>query len=120
MTNEELQLYETHAYKGAQLLAGLGVVPDDIVAMVYEHHENALGQGYPQRIRDLKTHPLAKIVALANQFVELTVEGPDCVKPRTAREAVNFIEQVMGLPFNKEAFRALKRIIDKEPMKKAG
>lgn len=120
MTNEELQHYETHAYKGAKLLAGLGVVPDDIVSIVYEHHENAIGQGYPQRIRDVKIHPLAKVVGLANQFVELTVEGPNCLKPRSAREAIVFIENTLGLPFNKDAFRALKRLIEKESAKKAG
>lgn len=120
MTNEELQLYETHSYKGAKLLAGLGVVPDDIISIVYEHHENAIGQGYPQRIRDVKIHPLAKIVGLADQFVELTVEGPNCLKPRSAREAVMFIETTMGLPYNKETFRALKRLIDKESLEKAG
>jgi putative nucleotidyltransferase with HDIG domain len=118
MSSEELQLYETHPFKGARLLAGLGVVPDDIVSIVYEHHENANGQGYPQRIRDVKIHPLAKIVALANQFIELTLEGPNCVKPRSPREALHVIEHIMGLPFNKEAFRALKRVIEKEPLYK--
>lgn len=119
MTREETQTYETHPYKGAQLLSQLGVVPDDIVSIVYEHHENAIGQGYPQRIRDVKAHPLAKVVALANQFVELTLEGPNCLKPRNAREAIVFIENTLGLPFNKEAFRALKRVIEKEPAQKA-
>ncbi len=120
MSNEELQLYETHPYKGAQLLAGLGVVPDDIVSIVYEHHENSIGQGYPQRIRDVKAHPLSKIVALANHFVELTLAGPDCLKPRSPREAIVFIEHTLGLPYNKDVFRALKRIIEKEALKKVG
>lgn len=120
MSTEEIQLYETHPYKGAQLLAGLGVVPDDIVSIVYEHHENSIGQGYPQRIRDVKAHPLGKVVALATQFVDLTLEGPNCIKPRSPREAIIFIEHTLGLPYNKEAFRALKKIIEKEPIKKAG
>lgn len=120
MTNQEIQLYETHPYKGAQLLAGLGVVPDDIVSIVYEHHENSIGQGYPQRIRDVKAHPLSKIVALANHFVELTISGPDCMKTRSPREAIMFIEHTLGLPFNKDAFRALKRIIEKDALNKAG
>lgn len=119
MSNEELGLYETHSYKGAQLLTSLGIVPDDIISIVFEHHENSLGQGYPQRIREVKIHPLAKVVALANQFVELTIEGPNCPKPKTPREAVMFIEHTLGLPFNKDAFKALKRLVEKDPVKKA-
>ena len=119
MSSEEIQLYETHPYRGAQLLAGLGVVPDDIVSIVYEHHENAIGQGFPQRIRDVKAHPLGKVVALASHFIGLTLEGPNCMKPRTPREALVFIEHTLGLPFNKEAFRALKRVVEKEPVRKS-
>ncbi|HAG91764.1 MAG TPA: hypothetical protein DCL41_07825 [Bdellovibrionales bacterium] len=120
MTNDEAQLYETHPYRGAKVLLGLGSVPDDVIAIVYEHHENAIGQGYPQRIRDVKMHPLAKIVALADQFISLTLIGPNCPNPKSAREALLFIESTLGLPFNKDAFRALKRVIEKEPQRKAG
>ncbi|MCB0384539.1 MAG: HD domain-containing protein [Bdellovibrionales bacterium] len=114
MSFEEIQLYETHPFKGMEMATGLGLIPDDIVAMIYQHHENSLGQGYPQRLRDLKTHPFARIVALADEFVNLTVANPNCPVPKTAHEAVDYIEIVMGQPFNKEAFRCLKRIVETE------
>ena len=61
MSHEENQLYETHTYKGMQMLLGLGIVPDDVIAIVYEHHENAIGMGFPRKLRNLKMHPLASI-----------------------------------------------------------
>ena len=114
MTAEEIQLFETHSFKGQQMLAGLGIVPDDIVSIVYEHHENSIGQGYPQRLRDVKMHPLAKVVALADGYASLVIANPNCPVPKNPREALMYIEHTLGIPYNKEAFRCLKRIIDGE------
>lgn len=115
MTAEENQLYETHAYRGMQLVLSLGVVPDDVVSIIYEHHENSIGQGFPQRLRDMKMHPLAKVVALANQFANLTIQGINNPHPKTPREALMYIEHTMGQPFNKDCFKALRSIIEAEP-----
>jgi len=119
MLPEEISHYETHAFRGMQMVLALGIVPDDIVSIIYEHHENSIGQGYPQRIRDVKIHPLAKVVGLANQFVELTMANPNCPKPKGAREALMYIEHTMGQPFNKEVFKALKRVVEKENVEAA-
>lgn len=113
MTTTEIQLYETHSYRGMQLLLSLGIVPDDVVSIVYEHHENSIGQGFPRRIRDVVMHPLAKIVALANQFINLTLENVNCPVPKNPREALLYIELTMGQPFNKEAFKALQAIVSR-------
>ena len=112
MLPEEIALYETHSFKGAQMLQGLGVVPDDVVAIVYEHHENSIGQGFPQRLRDIKMHPLAKIVALADAYATLIIANPNCPTPKNPREALLYIEHTLGLPFNREVFRALKKVIE--------
>jgi putative nucleotidyltransferase with HDIG domain len=114
MTTDEIQLYETHAYKGMQMLQSLGIVPDDIVSIVYEHHENAIGQGFPQRMRDVKMHPLAKVVALADAYVDLILPNINCPVPKNPREALMYMEHTLGIPYNKESFRALKKLIEGE------
>jgi putative nucleotidyltransferase with HDIG domain len=119
MSNEEILHWETHSFKGMQMLRALGIVPDDVVAMVYEHHENSIGQGFPQHIRDVKLHPLAKVTQLADQFASLILPGPNIAKTKSAREAMVYIEITMGQPFNKEIFRALKRIVESERIKVA-
>ncbi len=111
MTHHEVLLWETHAYKGMQMLLSLGIVPDDVVSIVYEHHENSIGQGFPQRLRDVKMHPLAKVVALADNYSDLILPNVNCPVPKNPREALMYIEHTLGVPFNKEAFRALKRVI---------
>lgn len=112
MTGEEILRWQTHPYRGVQMLLALGVVPDDVISMVYEHHENSIGQGFPQQIRDVKLHPLGKITALAVQFCELTLPGLNNPVAKSARDTLMFIEVTMKLPFNKEVFRALRRAIE--------
>ena len=112
MTTDEIHIWETHAFKGMQMLQSLGVVPEDIISIVYEHHENSIGQGFPNRIRDVKMHPLAKIVALANAFVDMILPNINSPSTKNPREAILYIEITLGTPFNKEAFRALKRIVE--------
>lgn len=119
MSPEEIAQYETHSFKGMQMLQSLGIVPDDIVSIVYEHHENSIGQGFPQRLRDVKMHPLAKVVALADAYCNLILPNVNCPTPKNPREALMYIEHTLGVPYNKEAFRALKRIIEGEQKKAA-
>jgi HD-GYP domain-containing protein (c-di-GMP phosphodiesterase class II) len=118
MTPEEVALYETHPFRGMELVSSLGIVPDDVVAIVYEHHENAMGQGYPQRMRDIKAHPLARVIGVANQFCELVFPNVNTPNVKNMREAVQHMEFTMGLPFNREVFRALKKIVDEPSVKK--
>jgi putative nucleotidyltransferase with HDIG domain len=115
MTHDELKLYETHCFKGQQMLTSLGVVPDDVVSIVYEHHENSIGQGFPQRLRDVKIHPLAKVVGLADAFADLIFPNANCPRPKSPREAIVFMEHTLGVPYNREAFRALKRLVNGDP-----
>lgn len=119
MTSEEIQFYETHSFKGMQMLTSLGIVPDDIVSIVYEHHENSIGQGFPQRLRDVKMHPLAKIVALADGYSNLILANVNCPVPKNPREALMYIEHTLGVPYNREAFRALKKIIEADKKTRA-
>jgi HD-GYP domain-containing protein (c-di-GMP phosphodiesterase class II) len=107
----EVQYYESHPLRGVEILRRMKEVPADVLAIVLEHHENAMGLGYPRRIRDMKMNPLARIVALADIFVEMLYEPMDDGSRRTPEEVVNYIENTLGQPYNKPAFIALKTII---------
>jgi putative nucleotidyltransferase with HDIG domain len=112
LTFDELLILESHPFRSMEILRSVASVPDDVVAIAYEHHENAIGQGYPRKIRDLRMNPLAKVVALADQFVELTIRSPNCPNPKSAKEALNFMENIMGQPYNREAFAALRFLVN--------
>jgi putative nucleotidyltransferase with HDIG domain len=110
-TEEDLHYYESHTLRGVEILRDLKEIPQDVLAIVMEHHENALGLGFPRRIRDIKINPLARIVAVADCFVDLLYGHNKEEVKRTPEEAVSYIENTMGQPFNKPAFLALKQLI---------
>jgi putative nucleotidyltransferase with HDIG domain len=112
MNHEELALYEQHPIKSAEMIREIKDLPSEVFLIVAEHHENALGTGYPKKIRDIKISPLSKIVGLADYFAELLFnEEGHSFKPD---EAISHIENVLGQPFNKQVFLALKTMINKK------
>lgn len=112
MNAEEVAIWETHAYRGAQILLSLPEMPAEVVAVALEHHENAIGQGFPRRIRDPKMNPFAKIVALADLFVDLTLVKSERGRKMSVDSAVHHIEYGLGSPFNKACMVALKRALN--------
>lgn len=113
-TPEELSLYEQHPLKGADMLREIKEIPQDVLLIIAEHHETALATGFPKRMRDVKISPLARIVALANCFGSLLFGATPGAKAYTPDEAVLYIEEVQGQPFNKQVFLCLKNIVNKK------
>lgn len=111
---DEIAEYETHPHRGVQILQSVPSMPDDVVSIVYEHHENSFGQGFPRKLRDARINPLARVVALANAFVNLTLPNINQPNPKSPLDALAFIENVQGRPFNREAFMALKKLVEKD------
>ena len=100
MTSEERRLYETHPSRSRELLLNCGL-PEEIIQVVHEHHEEGNGQGYPRHVMKLKIHPLVRIVSLADKFCYLVMKSPgsdSAYPPETAfakivAEANNDIDQ---------------------------
>ncbi|MBB4842970.1 putative nucleotidyltransferase with HDIG domain [Paucibacter oligotrophus] len=63
----ELQIYQQHVAKGVALAQGMGLAPAPML-IIAQHHENADGSGFPQRINMDKMSAGARIVALVNRF----------------------------------------------------
>ncbi|QDK44412.1 hypothetical protein DOM22_04195 [Bdellovibrio sp. ZAP7] len=110
-TVEETTHYESHTMRGVEMLQELREIPSDVLAIILEHHENAIGMGYPRRIRDVKMNPLARIVAVANYFMELLHDPTGEMQAKTPDEAIYYMETTLGQPFNKQVFAALKEVV---------
>lgn len=54
MTPDELQTYEQHPIRGAEVLRDVKDISMDVLLIVAEHHENAFGLGYPKKQRDVE------------------------------------------------------------------
>lgn len=108
-------LWETHPDRGVEILRSIQDMPAEVIAVCLEHHENAVGQGFPRKIRDMKMHPFAKIVSLADTFSDLTLHKDRKIPQMDKDRAMEHIEYVLGSPFNKSCIIALKRALDIRP-----
>ena len=63
----ETQIYQQHVAKGVALGQAMGLAPGPLL-IIAQHHENADGSGFPQRINMDRMSTGARIVALVNRF----------------------------------------------------
>lgn len=128
LTKEEFELIKKHPELGYIILkdiAGIGILAPHIV---YQHHEQQNGQGYPRGLKGDNTMPLpkkeikkgyimplAEIVYAANVYDAL-------VSPRAYRSAYTpdqaffIMKRLMGTHINKEVLRMMLDIIPAFPL----
>lgn len=111
MTPAELKIYESHCWEGAQLVRQCSQVPGSVIAILYEHHENVLGTGFPRALPKENIHPLAQIVGLADHFCELTLGDPQHQDFLSAHAALNTISNVEGHPYRLDLVKALADLV---------
>lgn len=63
----EMQAYQQHVAKGVAIGQGMGLTPGPLL-VIAQHHENADGSGFPQRLNMDRMSAAARIVALVNRF----------------------------------------------------
>jgi putative nucleotidyltransferase with HDIG domain len=115
LTAEEFDIMKTHTVKGAQILSTL---PDlaPIIPIVRSHHERWDGQGYPDKLAAEQTHPLARIVAVADAFDAMTSDRP-YRKGMPAEAGFEEVEKQSGKQFDPTfaaAFLAIREQIMEE------
>ncbi len=119
LSTEERQLIETHPTRGKEILESLKMAPSEAILVAYEHHENALGQGYPRRINHKQMHPLTKIVQVADMFCDYTIVAHPDNKIYTAQEALRTMETFKLQEIDSTSFQALCKVVRKQNPKAA-
>lgn len=112
VSKEERMLIESHVIRGQEILGAMPNVSSEVVQMVFEHHEDLEGLGYPRNKEKFKLHPMSKILQCANIFVENTVAGPNG-PAKTAQAAIEYIEKIYGDRVDIQCLAALKVLFKK-------
>lgn len=110
LNQKERSLIESHATRGKEILQSLGNMPTEVILIAYQHHEDVIGQGFPQGISKNKILPLAKVVHVANIFCEYAVKCRPDVTPVSGAEAIKMMDTLRKETLDKESFAALKRL----------
>lgn len=70
----ERRLFQGHAAHGVALGKKMGL-PAEVIEVIAQHHEHADGSGYPSGLKGEQIRPLARVVALVNQYDNLCNPG---------------------------------------------
>lgn len=73
---EERELLQQHPELGYRLLKKNPQIPLDSLRLILEHHENADGSGYPQRLPLSRQHPYTRILFILEMYDGLTTFRP--------------------------------------------
>ncbi len=113
-TPEELKQYENHPIRGVEILRQIPNIPNDILHIVGQHHENCLGQGFPIGLSKNRIHPMARLVAIANEFCNFAIKNPNSpgMNPTEAIKQM-FLQNVDR--FDPPFFMALMKLFKYDP-----
>ncbi|MFZ3231024.1 MAG: HD domain-containing phosphohydrolase [Pseudobdellovibrio sp.] len=81
MSAAELIEYEEHPLKGYLLLSKIKNIPDDVLMIVLQHHENEAGSGFPYKATKLTLHAYSRVVHTLFEYTEL-------VQKMTSRQSI--------------------------------
>lgn len=71
LTPDEEKLYISHTRLGRDLVQSIKGIPDDVVNIIYQHHEYLDGTGYPQGSVHTEINELVRIISVANVYDNL-------------------------------------------------
>jgi diguanylate cyclase (GGDEF)-like protein len=107
LSKEEQVLMQLHPGLGAQLVE---TIPGSkqMREAVASHHEHSDGSGYPERLSGEEIPVWARIIGLANAYVNLTTDWPNAHAKRPD-EAIAELENHSGKKFDEQLVRILTR-----------
>ena len=109
LTTEERELIDTHAAKGANLLASVGGVLKEVVPLVLAHHKYFLS-ALEEETKELTKMPLgARVVAVADTFDAMTTDRP-YRKGMPPWKALEEIVAKSGEQFDPQVVEAFKMV----------
>lgn len=101
-----------HPAYGLRILHGNDDVSDAIRACVFEHHENHMGNGYPQELKGEEIHPMARIVALCDTYDALTTKR-SYNEPMSPTAALELMTQKLAGRFDPDLLKAMNTVLFK-------
>jgi response regulator RpfG family c-di-GMP phosphodiesterase len=74
MSEEQIEEYKKHCLYGVELLDGNPLVNEQILQIIYQHHELINGEGFPSKLSGTRIYPLAKIISFADFIANYAIK----------------------------------------------
>lgn len=119
LTAAEINELETHTSRGYEILREIPDVPDEVAQTALQHHEDCRGCGYPMRLTRNHIIPLARLIAVVDEFCELCFPPNSAQKPLTAEQALSRVASDAA-KHDSDFFKALFSVFRGETQKIPG
>ncbi|MBU0516218.1 MAG: HD domain-containing protein [Proteobacteria bacterium] len=120
LEEDEWALMRNHPTEGFQMLRESGRLPAESLKMVYQHHENIDGTGYPRGLTGEQIATQSQLIRIIDAYDAITSERV-YKSASTPSEAIRIISHEMYGQFNELLLQSfvkfLGRIGGKKPMK---
>jgi len=114
LSDEEYALVQTHAERGAELLANLGGFPAAVCGLVRDHHERLDGRGYPRGLQGDELALDTRILTVCDVYdalISTRVYRP----PWTREQAIGLLSDQVGAAFDPRCISALELATSEQP-----
>ncbi len=102
LSKEDLALFKQHPHIGSNILEHIPYLPSDILSIVFFHHEQPNGQGYPAGMGADEIPEYAAITSVADRYIRL-LEAPPYGRGIPPATAAPLIEAKSGVELCKQA-----------------
>jgi hypothetical protein len=114
LTAEERAYFETHPYRGAELIGHhIKEAPQELVQVALQHHELGNGMGFPSGLDHLKLHPFSRIVSACDWIADSLVGFSHKEKKLSYQEILNAAVS-LSIPINQQVYLILKNLAKKQ------
>ncbi|HVL02574.1 MAG TPA: HD-GYP domain-containing protein [Dongiaceae bacterium] len=101
LNDAEFQHVKQHTTFGKELLASDPLVPAEVIAAAYSHHERMDGRGYPERLPEQAIGFYARVVSIVDAYDAITSRR--CYSaPRTSAQALKILYEHAGTHFDQK------------------
>jgi putative nucleotidyltransferase with HDIG domain len=109
LSDEDWAKMKKHPQYGLTILTESGV-SEAMKACCFEHHENFLGNGYPQELPGSEIHPMARIIAITDTYDAMTTKR-SYNQPMTPKDALTLMTTKLANKYDPDFLKAMYDVL---------
>lgn len=111
----EFERIKAHPKYGLEIISTVEFPEEELdlrimKSVIYQHHENCNGSGYPMKLSAKDISPFAKIVAIVDFYDAITTKRPYC-EVYSTEDAIALMEKSVNKKIDAEYFAEFKKLI---------
>lgn len=69
--SKDIRDFESHPDRSAKILESIPRIPQEVIMVARQHHENEIGTGFPFKLKKEQLHAFSRIVHVVSDFLDL-------------------------------------------------